>query len=78
MHQHQVKNVDIADLSIVIGAPMVLTDLNREINLITTQSGDVYLDGICGKSYIYNLHNFRDEFHVGNVFYRDGKLVLMM
>lgn len=49
----------------------------HDINIETTQSNNVTLDDICGKAYIYNLANLHDQFHVGNVFYRNGKIVVM-
>jgi hypothetical protein len=67
----------IADNSIVVGAPIILSDDNREVNISVTQSKDALLDDVSGKAYIYNLNNFRDEFHVGNVFYKNGKVVIM-
>lgn len=70
-------NVDIADRSLVVGAPMVLSDLGRQINLSVTQSLEGTMEDISGKAYIYNINNYRPEFHVGNVFYRNGKIVLM-
>jgi hypothetical protein len=73
-------DVAIADKSVVIGSPMIINDSNRSFNINNTGSiqGNTVLelDDICGKSYIYNLTNFRENFHVGNVFYRNGKIVL--
>ena len=70
-------NVSIADYSMVVGAPLLISSSTPPaINIITTQSNDVTLDEICGKSYIYNLNNLQDSFHIGNVFYRNGKVVL--
>jgi hypothetical protein len=70
-------DVSIADKSMVVGAPMTLADSNRQINLNITQSNNISLDNIAGKAYIYNLKNLRESFHVGNVFYRNGKIILM-
>jgi len=70
-------DVAIADRSMVVGAPLYLSDANRKINIFTTQSNNIVLDDVAGKAYIYNLKNLRDEFHVGNVFYRNGKIILM-
>jgi hypothetical protein len=70
--------VDIADKSMVVGAPMILADpVSREINVSTTQSLGYTLEDLAGKAYIYNFNDFRNQFHVGNVFYRNGKVVLM-
>lgn len=35
------------------------------------------LSSISGKGYIYNLNNLRETFYVGNVFYRNGKVIVM-
>ena len=70
-------DVAIADQSMVVGAPMYLIDNNRDMNIVVTQSADTSLDDLTGKGYIYNLHNLRDQFHVGNVFYRNGKIIIM-
>jgi len=71
------NSVAINGRSMVVGAPMLLSDNNREINLTVTESNGVSLGDISGKSYIYNLNNLQPEFHVGNVFYRNGKIILM-
>ena len=70
-------DVSIGARSMVVGAPMVLSDLNRDINLYITSSNGVELADVSGKAYIYNMANLRSEFHVGNVFYRNGKIILM-
>lgn len=70
-------DVSIADQSMVVGSPMYLWDSNRDINIVVTQSANTNLDDLTGKAYIYNLHNLRDQFHVGNVFYRNGKIIIM-
>lgn len=70
-------DVSIADQAIVVGAPMLFSDSNRNINFAVTESADVVLDDLTGKAYIYLLHNLRDEFHVGNAFYRNGKIIIM-
>lgn len=73
-------DVAVADKNIVIGSPMIISDSNRTLNIqaLGNWVGNNYLEleDLTGKAYIYNLNNFRDEFHVGNVFYRNGKIVL--
>jgi len=73
-------DVAIANKSIAIGAPMLISGSNRDINITNTGSIQsktiIELEDLTGKSYIYNLKNFRDNFHVGNVFYHNGKVVL--
>lgn len=73
-------DVAVANKSIAIGAPMIVYDTNRNFNITATASfiGDkkIELEDLSGKTYIYNLHNFRDNFYVGNVFYRNGKIIL--
>lgn len=71
------NSVAIDERSMVVGAPMLFIDQNRIVNLNVTSSSGVVLGDITGKSYIYNMANLRDEFHVGNVFYRNGKVVIM-
>ena len=70
----------ISNKSVVIGSPMLLYDTNRNITIQNTgsiQENTVLpLKDYTGKSYIYNLDDFRNSFHVGNVFYRNGKIVL--
>jgi hypothetical protein len=70
-------DVAVADRSMVVGSPMYLWDINRSVNIEVTKSANTNLDDLTGKAYIYNLHNLRDQFHVGNVFYRNGKIVIM-
>jgi hypothetical protein len=70
-------SVDVGDKSLVVGAPMMLSGLSRQINISTTQSFGQAMDDVAGKAYIYNLKNHRPAFYVGNVFYRNGKIVLM-
>jgi hypothetical protein len=70
------EDVSVGDMSIVIGAPMILLDNSRNITIAATESLDIALDDIMGKVYIYNLWNFKDRFYVGNVFYRNGTLVI--
>lgn len=70
-------DVSIDGRSMVVGAPMFLSDTNRRLNLYTTYSNGVELTDISGKAYIYNMANLRNDFYVGNVFYRNGKIVVM-
>lgn len=71
------NSVAISDFSMVVGSPILFADNGRAINIFTTQSQDIALDDISGKAYVYNIHNFKDNFHIGNVFYRNGKIVMM-
>ena len=68
-------DVSIDGRSMVVGAPIYYTG-SQQINIDVTQSSGVTLDDITGKAYIYNLPNLHQEFHVGNVFYRNGKIVI--
>lgn len=76
-YRHFGSSVGAGARSIVIGAPMSLSDENRGISLDLTASNGVEIADVSGKAYIYNLANLRSEFHVGNVFYRNGKIILM-
>ena len=72
---------DICDNFITIGAPMLVSGSQRVMDFApdtASFTGSVYdLGDLSGKAYIYNLRNFREEFYVGNVFYRNGKMVVM-
>lgn len=72
---------DICDTFITIGAPMLVSGSNRIMDFApdtASFTGSVYdLGDLSGKAYIYNLKNFRESFYVGNVFYRNGKMVIM-
>ena len=58
----------ITDNIISIGSPLFL------INPIEITSS--LYDTINGYSYIYNFNDFVTDYHIGNVFYRDGKIIL--
>lgn len=69
-------DVAVHDKFVVVGAPINLSDSNLYIDLAETESSGVPFGSICGKSYIYNFNNFSNTFYVGNVFYRNGILVI--
>lgn len=52
----------------VIGAPCIINDVENFTNY--------YNDAIRGYAYIYNLNDLNENVYVGNVFYRDGKIIL--
>ena len=58
----------ITDNIVSIGSPLFLVNPNE----ITSS---VY-DTINGYSYIYNFNDLVTDYHIGNVFYRDGKIIL--
>ena len=58
----------ITDNIVSIGSPLFLVNPNE----ITSS---VY-DTINGYSYIYNFNDIVTNYHIGNVFYRDGKIIL--
>ncbi len=70
------EDVAVGDQSIVIGAPILMTNRARQMDIVYTASLGISLDDIMGKAYIYNLWNFKPQFHVGNVFYRNGTIVV--
>jgi len=74
-------DANISNQFIIIGSPMLISGSNTIMDLSPftgsfTGSVDVIGD-LSGKSYIYNLKNLRPNFYVGNVFYRNGKMVIM-
>ena len=58
----------ITDNIISIGSPLFLVNPNE-------MTSSVY-DTINGYSYIYNFNDLVTNYHIGNVFYRDGKIIL--
>ena len=80
-HRAYGYSVDICTNFIIVGAPMLISGSNRIVDLspnTASFTGSVYdLGDLSGKAYIYNLNNFREKFYVGNVFYRNGKIVVM-
>jgi len=58
----------ITDKIISIGSPLFL------VNPIEMTSS--LYDTINGYSYIYNFNDLVNDYHIGNVFYRDGKIIL--
>jgi hypothetical protein len=66
---------------VIIGAPMLISGSSTEMDLNAATgsfTGSISNFGdLSGKAYIYNLKNLREQFYVGNVFYRNGKIVIM-
>lgn len=74
-------DASICSQFITIGSPMLISGSNviMDLNRMTgsfTGSVDI-LGDLSGKAYIYNLKNLRPNIYVGNVFYRNGKIVVM-
>ena len=74
-------DTDISNQFIIIGSPMLISGSNTVMDLSSTTgsfTGSVDIIGdLSGKAYIYNLKNLRPNFYVGNVFYKNGKIVIM-
>ncbi len=75
------ENTSICGEFITVGAPMFIEGTQRVMDMTPTSGSFTGtlddLGDIAGKAYIYNLKNLRENFYVGNVFYRNGKLVVM-
>jgi hypothetical protein len=67
-------DVAVHDKFVVVGSPLFLSTNTRLVDASGYSSTE--LDAISGKSYIYNFNNFHSQFYVGNVFYRNGLLVI--
>lgn len=72
---------NVSDSFIVVGAPFFISGSYRTMDF-TAGTGSFAgnlndIGDLSGKAYIYNLKNLRPNFYVGNVFYRNGKLVIM-
>ncbi len=74
-------DTDISNQFITIGSPMLISGSNTimYLNPFTGSfTGSVNdLGDLSGKAYIYNLQNLKPNFYVGNVFYSNGKIVIM-
>lgn len=70
-------SVDTDDKFIAVGSPMNMSGSQRVIDIYHTASKFDEIDSIAGQTYIYNHDNYRSEFHIGNVFYRNGKIVIV-
>lgn len=72
---------DICNSFITIGSPLFMSgsyrimDFNSDTGSYTGSLSDI--GDLSGKAYIYNLRNLKESFYVGNVFYRNGKMVVM-
>jgi len=64
-------DVSLSDKSIVVGSPCLLLNTGRYV----TESISNYTN-IHGYSYYYNFSNLTDNHHIGNIFYRNGEMVL--
>lgn len=74
-------SVGASESFIIVGAPFFISGSNRIMDL-TPGTGSFtgslnQISDLAGKSYIYNLKNLRPNFYVGNVFYRNGKIIIM-
>jgi hypothetical protein len=73
-------DVSICEGFLSVGSPMHISGSDRIMDVSNSGSFIDGLDNITslsGKGYIYNLRNLRENFYVGNVFYRNGKVVVM-
>jgi len=74
-------DVSVCESFVVVGAPMPISGSDRSVDMsagsgsFTGSLSDI--GDFSGKAYIYNLANLKDRFYVGNVFYRNGKIVVM-
>lgn len=66
-------DVSIHKENLIVGSPIALTDSNRTLEII--QDRDDLAVNLNGDFSIFNLNEFESHHHVGNVFYRNGKMV---
>ena len=59
--------------NIIVGNPIVLTDKNRKI--IIPEDKDILSLNLNGNFDVFSLLDFESHHHVGNVFYKTGKMV---
>jgi len=66
-------DVSIYKENLIIGSPISLTDSNRIVEM--TQDRKDLAINLNGNFSMFNLKEFESYHHVGNVFYRNGKMV---
>lgn len=59
--------------NLIVGSPIALTDSNRTLEIIGDR--DNLAINLNGDFSIFNLNEFESHHHVGNVFYRNGKMI---
>lgn len=66
-------DVSIHKKNLIVGSPIALTDSNRIIEIVEDKEN--VAENLHGNFSIFNLNEFESHHHVGNVFYRNGKMV---
>jgi len=66
-------DVSIHKENLIVGSPIALTDSNRIVEIV--EDRDDLAINLNGDFSIFNLNEFESHHHVGNVFYRNGKMV---
>jgi len=66
-------DVSIHKKNLIVGSPIALTDSNRIIEIVEDKEN--VAENLHGNFSIFNLNEFESHHHVGNVFYRSGKMV---
>jgi hypothetical protein len=70
-------DVAISDRSIAIGSPYIINDFTSSNTFVVSPSvAQVDLLNMRGHAYISTLSSLRTDYHVGNVFYKNGDIVL--
>jgi hypothetical protein len=63
----------IFDKNVIVGNPVVITDSNRKIHI--PEDKDILSLNLNGNFDIFSLLDFELHHHVGNVFYKTGKMI---
>ncbi len=70
-------DVAASEMAIVIGSPMILSDSSPDAAYIVNDltNGQIDLYNINGHAYISTWDSLRSNYHVGNVFYKNGDII---
>jgi len=70
-------DVAISEKCVVIGSPFVVSDFTSSNSfLVSPTVAQSDLTNMCGHAYISTIDSLRTNYHAGNVFYRNGEIVL--
>lgn len=70
-------DVAISEKAIVVGSPFIISDFTSSNSfLVNPAVGQSELNNMRGHAYISTISSLRTDYHAGNVFYRNGEIIL--
>jgi hypothetical protein len=69
-------DVAISDTAIVVGSPFIMSDFTASNSFVVSPSvAQSTLQNMRGHAYISTLSSLRNNYHAGNIFYKNGEIV---